>query len=177
MDVFYAYTYCSAGWLALQAIPLLLSPSLIIMLLSKEARNPTILEIYLSRSLALGLLAVALLTILHSGSIPLTTSIAKNTGALADDPEAPYAVPTIYASTVFQITCLILCYTYYASYQTSNTGFLIAVIGYGSLAVMGGWCLLFGTETGKIKRGGDKRTSGWPFRNQQSDRKKGKKWM
>ncbi len=48
MDVFYAYTYSSAGWLALQAVPLLLSPSLIITLLSNEARKPTSKALILS---------------------------------------------------------------------------------------------------------------------------------
>lgn len=41
MDVFYAYNYSTAGWLSLQALPLLLSPKLIVTLLSAESRNPT----------------------------------------------------------------------------------------------------------------------------------------
>ena len=41
MDVFYAYTYSTAGWLSLQALPLLLSPSLIVTLLSAETRKAT----------------------------------------------------------------------------------------------------------------------------------------
>lgn len=41
MDVFYTYTYSTAGWLSLQALPLLLSPKLMVTLLSAESRNPT----------------------------------------------------------------------------------------------------------------------------------------
>lgn len=37
--------------------------------------------------------------------------------------------------------------------------------------------LVFGTEKGRISKrtGADKRTSGWPFKNEEADRKKGKK--
>lgn len=107
MDVFYAYTYSTAGWLSLQALPLLLSPGLIVTLLSPETRKPTgrlhtkrselpalsvygvrvftmlikhsDLEIYFSRSLAFALLILGLLTVLLTGSIPLTSSIADCT--------------------------------------------------------------------------------------------------
>lgn len=39
MDVFYVYTYGTAGWLSLQALPLLLTPNLVVTLLSSEARK------------------------------------------------------------------------------------------------------------------------------------------
>jgi hypothetical protein len=41
MDVFYAYTYSSFGWLALQAVPLIVSPKIIITMLSPEVREAT----------------------------------------------------------------------------------------------------------------------------------------
>ncbi|CAG8960334.1 hypothetical protein HYFRA_00012408 [Hymenoscyphus fraxineus] len=41
MDVFYAYTYGTAGWMAIQAMPLIISPTVIIMLLSPEVREPS----------------------------------------------------------------------------------------------------------------------------------------
>ena len=41
MDVFYAYTYSTAGWLSIQALPLLLFPSIIINILSTETRQAT----------------------------------------------------------------------------------------------------------------------------------------
>ncbi len=114
---------------------------------------------------------------LLTGSIPLTSSIAESAADASDpeDPKVPYAVPTIILSTMFHSVCAVYSYTYYASPLTSNTGFLLGVAGYGFLAAMGGWCLLFGSDKGRIKRGGDRRVSGWPFRNVESDRKKGKK--
>jgi hypothetical protein len=41
LKVFYAYTYGSAGWLALQSLPLIISPTIMITLLSPEVREPT----------------------------------------------------------------------------------------------------------------------------------------
>jgi hypothetical protein len=41
LQVFYAYTYGTAGWLALQAAPLILSPTIMVTLLSPEIREPT----------------------------------------------------------------------------------------------------------------------------------------
>lgn len=41
MDVFYSYTYGTAAWLSLQALPLIVSPTILITLLSPEVREPT----------------------------------------------------------------------------------------------------------------------------------------
>jgi hypothetical protein len=41
MDVFYAFSYGSAGWLTLQAVPLLISPTIIVTVLSPQAREST----------------------------------------------------------------------------------------------------------------------------------------
>lgn len=41
MDVFYTYTYGTAAWLGIQAVPLMVSPKLIVNLLAAEARTPT----------------------------------------------------------------------------------------------------------------------------------------
>lgn len=41
LKVFYSYTYGTAGWLAIQAAPLILSPTMIITLLSPEVRDST----------------------------------------------------------------------------------------------------------------------------------------
>ena len=40
-QVFYGYTFATAGWLALQAVPLVASPTIIITLLSPEVREAT----------------------------------------------------------------------------------------------------------------------------------------
>lgn len=57
-----------------EAIPLILSPTLIITLLSPDVRESTSLEEYLSRSLGLTLVAFSVLLLILTGSIPLTVS-------------------------------------------------------------------------------------------------------
>ena len=41
MDVFYAYTYGTAGWLFTQALPMIVSPTIMVTLLSPDVREPT----------------------------------------------------------------------------------------------------------------------------------------
>ena len=50
----------------------------------------------------------------------------------------------------------------------------MGAVGYGLLAAMGLWCVLFATSGGKISRrtGADKRTSGFPFKNAEAYNKK-----
>jgi len=52
------------------------------------------------------------------------------------------------------------------------------VVGSSVLASMGLWCILFASSEGRIskKTGADKRTSGFPFKNVEADKRKvGKK--
>lgn len=182
MDVYYSYNYFSSGWMILQAIPLLTSPTTIITLLSPEVRETTPLESYLSRSLALALLLLSLLTLLLTGSLPLTSSLADTTLAPASiangvstdptDPTAPYAVPTLTLTLAYHATVAFYCWTQY----TKGLGlpyFLAACVS-GVLVAVGGWCLLFATGEGRISRktGADKRTSGFPFKNKEADKRK-----
>ncbi|MCJ1243741.1 hypothetical protein MMC30_000938 [Trapelia coarctata] len=181
MDVFTTYT---AGWLTLQALPLLLSPKLIVTLLSVESRNPTgavppifhlprseyanpdtrlDLETYLSRSLAIALLTLALLTLLLTGSVPLSSTPPPSSSSSSSfpDPQTPSALPTLLL-TLFHTTCAIYVYTQYLN--TGQTAFALGLVGYGFIAAMGLWCVLFG-QGGHVSRrtGRDKRVSGWPF--------------
>merc|ERR1712072_1531395 len=73
MDVFYTYSYGSAAWLALQAAPLIVSPTIIITLLSPDVREASPLEQYFSRSLGLTLLTLGIMIVLLTGSVPLTS--------------------------------------------------------------------------------------------------------
>lgn len=54
---------------------------------------------------------------------------------------------------------------------------MMGVMGYGALAVTGLWCVMFATSGGKISRrtGADKRTSGFPFKNEKAYNKKADK--
>ncbi|EGC43127.1 conserved hypothetical protein [Histoplasma capsulatum var. duboisii H88] len=178
MDVFYAYTYSTAAWLSLQGIPLVATPKMIIMILLDESRPPAMLEIYFARCFGLSLLAIAAMTIMLTGSIPLSSSAAYSISTEEDDPKAPYAVPTILMSSIFHASSA--CYTYAWFHTTRQTSFALAMVMYGGLASVGLWCLLFASSDGRISRrtGADKRTSGFPFKNEQADKKRqGKKML
>ncbi|ESZ93624.1 hypothetical protein SBOR_6002 [Sclerotinia borealis F-4128] len=172
MDVFYAYTYGTAGWLALQAVPLIISPTIIITMLSPEVRDPTSLEEYFSRSLGITLLTLGIMVVLLTGSVPLTSSISDTTTAAVTtsdtDPKAPYAVPVLTLSTLYHGTIAFYCYAHYTTLGTYS--FALGSIFSTTLFAIGGWCILFGTASGRISRktGADKRTSAWPFGNQES---------
>jgi hypothetical protein len=62
---------------ATQAAPLIASPGMIVALLSPEVREATTLEVYFSRSLGFTLLTLGMLTVLLTGSVPLSSSLAE----------------------------------------------------------------------------------------------------
>ncbi|PGH30352.1 hypothetical protein GX50_06871 [[Emmonsia] crescens] len=175
MDVFYAYTYSTAAWLSLQGIPLVATPKMIIMILLDEARPPSMLEIYFARCFGLSLLAITAIIIVLTGSIPISSSSSAITTE-ANDPKAPYAVPTILMSSIFHASSAFYTYAWY--HTTGQASFALAMAVYGGLAAMGLWCLLFASTGGRISRrtGADKRTSGFPFTNEEAEKKRaGKK--
>jgi hypothetical protein len=77
MDVFYSYTYGTAGWLTLQALPMITSPTIIATLLSPEAHEATVLETYFSRSLGFTLVTLGVMTVLLTGSVPLSSRLSE----------------------------------------------------------------------------------------------------
>ncbi|CZS90817.1 uncharacterized protein RAG0_11274 [Rhynchosporium agropyri] len=172
MDVFYSYSYGSAAWLTMQAVPLIISPTIIITFLSPDVREATPLEEYFSRSLGLTLLALGTMIILLTGSVPLTSSISDTTNAAvtteASDPKAPYAVPTLTISLAYHSAMAFYCYARYAA--TSQVCYVLGTLGSGGLAAIGLWCVLFASTSGRISRktGADKRTSGFPFASKES---------
>jgi len=175
MDVYYAYNYATAGWMFLQSIPLITSPTMLITLLSPEVRETTHLEAYFSRSLGLAIVTIGLLTVLLTGSIPLTATFS-DTGSGLEDPTAPYALPALAITTVYHSAVAFFCYMMWN--ETGNFGFGISTMAGAGLAGIGVWCVLFAASDGKISRktGADKRTSGFPFKNMESEKKKaGKK--
>ncbi|KAI6249612.1 hypothetical protein HI914_01918 [Erysiphe necator] len=172
MDVFYAYTYGSSLWLTIQAIPLIISPTITIALISMRFAQPSEVEEYLSKSLGIALLTISVLTILLTGSIPLSSSysVTASTDVTTGqtDSKAPYALPCLIITTIYHSVVAFFCY---ARYITSNqTSFILGSIGSASLACVGLWCLLFASDKGYVSRktGADKRTSGFPFSNKNS---------
>jgi hypothetical protein len=70
-------------------------------------------------------------------------------------------------------------YAFYAYAMWTKTGvisFSLGTLGSGFLAVVALWCVLFASSNGRISRktGADKRTSGFPFKNRESEKKKGR---
>ena len=78
-------------------------------------------------------------------------------------------------STLYHSASAFHCYALYASEGVS--AFLLGT-GISSLfAAVGLWCVLFATSDGRISRrsGADKRTSGFPFKNSEAEKRKGGK--
>ncbi|MCJ1403586.1 hypothetical protein MMC11_006809 [Xylographa trunciseda] len=193
MNVFNAYVYSTAGWTATQALGLLISPKFSIAVLSQESRGPTgsilassnlipsanilvAVEVYLARALGISLFALAVLTVLFTGVVPLTLEFAEHLSADESNSKSPYAIPTVTISMCFQATMAFYCYSRYL--HTGLSIFALDVAVYSGLGAMGLWCLLFANSGSKISRrtGADKRTSGFPFTNVEADKRKvGKK--
>ncbi|KAF2276076.1 uncharacterized protein EI97DRAFT_398701 [Westerdykella ornata] len=177
MDVYYFYSYGTAGWLALQAAPLIASPTMIVTLLSPEVREATPLEVYFSRSLGFALLAIGVLQVLLTGSIPLTSRLTDAGPTTTDpaDPKAPYALPTLTITAIFHGLCAFYAYMLWT--ETGIVSFSLGVAGSGFFCSVAVWCILFASSDGRISRktGMDKRVSGWPFENKVEKEWRGKK--
>ncbi|KAI3189992.1 hypothetical protein CBS147311_9756 [Penicillium roqueforti] len=174
MDVFRAYTYTTAAWLSLQSLPLIAGPSMIVTLLLDETRPASPIELYFARCFGFSLLTIAVLTLMLTGSIPLTAGIRESVSTEDDDPKAPYAVPTLMVTSIFHTTCAFYAYTWYVS---GGSGiFAVGVAGYSTIAAIGLWCMLFGSSNGRLSRrnGADKRTAGFPFKNSEAAKKHNK---
>ncbi|KIW06555.1 uncharacterized protein PV09_02985 [Verruconis gallopava] len=170
MEVLSAYSFATAGWFTLQSIPLILSPKLIVTMLSLNLHEASPLEIYFSRSLGCALLTMAALNLLLTGAMPWSS-----TPQYSPEKPDPYAQPTLLITTFYHSALAFYCYMQYT--QTELSGFLLAIVGNSSLAAMGLWCILFATDKGHISRrtGKDKRVSGFPFKNVDADAARGKK--
>ncbi|KIW12948.1 hypothetical protein PV08_08135 [Exophiala spinifera] len=177
MDVFYAYTYGTAGWLGIQAVPLIAMPKLVITVLASGALHQTTeLEVYFSRSLGFALLLIALIVLFFTGTVPLSSSITEPVSLEDNDPKAPYALPILRITTFFHALSMIYCYGRWINYR--QTGYLLGTIGYAAMASFGLWCVVFGTSTGRVSKrtGADKRMAGFPFKNSSAyDKKKDRK--
>ena len=115
---------------------------------------------------------IAAFMMLLTGSIPLTATAGEPVLMEDSDSKAPYAVPVLRLTIIFHALAAIYCYTTYVSLRQS--GFMLGVVGYGALAAMGLWCVMFATSGGKISRrtGADKRMTGFPFKNEKAYNKK-----
>ena len=90
----------------------------------------------------------------------------------AEDPKAPYALPTLTITAMFHAV-----YAFYGYAMWTKTGvmsFSLGTLGSGFLSMVALWCILFASSNGRISRktGADKRTSGFPFKNAEADKRK-----
>lgn len=128
----------------------------------------TALEEYLSRSLALCLFALSVMSLFLSGAFPISQLPSE---ATKETSENPYAIPTLVVTTFYHGSTAV--YTYMRYNRNGQAMYVLASITSASLAAMGLWVAMFGNDSHVSKRtGADKRTSGWPFGNRVADEKK-----
>ena len=137
------------------------------------------IEVYFSRCLGFTLATVSVIALFFTGTIPLSSSSNPSPDIPdASDERAPYTIPIIAAATFYHAVSLIYCYVRWVNERSGQAGYLLGCLGYGVLAAMGLWCIVFGSESGRKSRrtGADKRTTGYPFANANAyDKKKDKK--
>lgn len=150
------------------------------------------LEVYFSRCLGFTLLTLGILTVLLTGSVPLSSSLREgssppfpresspaNTSSAGvstenTDPKAPYALPTLTITAVYHSAVAFYCYGLWT--ETGVFSFGLGTFGHVFLGAVALWCILFASSNGRISRktGADKRTSGFPFKNSEADKRKGR---
>ncbi|PNS21502.1 hypothetical protein CAC42_1281 [Sphaceloma murrayae] len=168
-DAFRLYNRAVSGFLALQAGLLIVAPTMVVWMLSPEPKTVTSLETFLARSFAASLLLVSFLNLLFSGE--LQAIFAESAEA---DVNSPYASPTLYATLLYNTASCIMMYTYSYSQALSSTWLTLGSVAHLMLASSGLLLIMFGQGPGHISKrtGADKRTSGFPFKNAEADRKK-----
>ncbi|KAL2168293.1 hypothetical protein VTG60DRAFT_212 [Thermothelomyces hinnuleus] len=198
MDSVSTYSAASLAWLAIQATPLIVWPSLISTLLQADgpaqgapygAANAS-LEQYFARSLGLAQLALGSLLLVLSGALPLDspanrlfptplTHTHTHTQKLAPDTSnpTPSASAAVLVTSLYHAAAAFYAYTRYHATR-GQTAYLLGCLASSVLAAYGLWVLLFaGDRNRRVSRrtGADKSTSGWPFKNAEADKKK-KRW-
>lgn len=75
-------------------------------------------------------------------------------------------------SSLYHSAAAFHSYTRY--YAHGETGYMLGCLGSSLLAAFGVWCLMFGGHRGRLssRTGADKRTSGFPFKNAEADKKR-----
>ncbi|KAK5114941.1 hypothetical protein LTR62_002100 [Meristemomyces frigidus] len=184
------YAFATSGYLVLQALPLLFTPSLIVSLLASGTRDVTDLETYLCRSSALTLLAFAVLTLLLTDSIPSAnswdtrptvtfaegsksgSSDEKTSGKdrerdrdVAVEAKSPYASATAITTTVYHALQSFYLYTQIATTRSNprakTFGFYAGLTLTTTLFCFGLWVVLFaGTKSHRSKRTGADKRTG-----------------
>jgi hypothetical protein len=161
----------TSAYLALQAIPLLLSPKLIVSMLASEPRAITDVEAYMLRALGFALLALSVFTMLLTGLLPIAPPSPSNDKGNDD----PYSFPTAVTATCYHGLSAFYLYTQVTKYGVSfgfGSGMVVSTLLFG----LGVFSCLFGNERSRVSKttGADKRTSNFPFTNSESAKEKKK---
>ncbi|KAK3329585.1 hypothetical protein B0H66DRAFT_541537 [Apodospora peruviana] len=168
-----AYSFASLAWLSTQALPLIIWPSFISSMLTtvdiQRGHHIPVnaVEQYFARSLGFSQLAAGLLIVVLSGALPLTS--------LVDTPAetvSPYADAVVLVSMLYHASNCFYAYMRYTG-SGGQIGYLLGSLGSGVMATFALWIMLFANDKGHISRrtGADKRTSGFPFRNSEADKR------
>ncbi|KAK4231703.1 hypothetical protein QBC38DRAFT_465343 [Podospora fimiseda] len=173
MEAVSAYSLTTLAWLSAQAIPLIIWPSFISTLISTDSSHyhPARLhdiEKYFARSLGLSQLTLGLILLILSGALPLSDSSTT-------EEISPYATATILITTIYHSSAAFYSYARYT--QSDHLAYQLGCFGSSTLAAFGLYVLLFAGDTKRVSKrtGADKNTSGWPFKNSEAEKKKGKK--
>lgn len=142
---------------------------------ASEPRRITDLETYLCRSFGMALLVLSLLCLILTGALPLTTP-----GVRFDLPDSepkrrdPNAYPVLYITTAYHAVTAFYLYTQLT--YSWNFAFTCGIIGSAALFCVGVWVAMFGDGKGRVSKttGADKRTSSYPFKNDESAKEKKK---
>ncbi|CAO1624701.1 unnamed protein product [Parajaminaea phylloscopi] len=204
------YAYASAGYMTLLSIPLLAFPRILLLLSTPRGAvgqatgdgeqaasavsmlGPTLtpIEQFTSFSWGISMITLALITIVQTGAIPLTSHPLPD--AQASGRSSPYRQPTVLLLTIYYLVIAAVAWTSQgtaASVVEANVPTEVGIGAFGKLlafphALLGAWgfwVLLFGARDATVnrKKGGDPNakdaaTSNFPFKNQYADEQKSK---
>lgn len=168
---FRLYTQATAASMASLATPLLLSPSLVVWMVSPDPHAISSFEAYLSRGFACSLFLSAFLILVCSGELKALYGGDHQAESLPDE-SSPIAAITAVSTLIYHFAFSIMLYTYGCQPELSSS--LMTLAGAIELLLgIAGLLLLVFRGDGKISKrtGADKRTSGYPFKNTESVKK------
>ncbi|KAI9723204.1 MAG: hypothetical protein M1828_004307 [Chrysothrix sp. TS-e1954] len=118
-----------------------------------DFKSATSIEIYMARTDAYGLLALALLTTFLSGAVTWTpnelTFALRNVGQKRNGSEDPYRMPVLAVTILHHLATGYWSGLQCLSDQTVSEAMWVGVVGSWGLAALGIWAWVIGTERGE----------------------------
>ncbi|GAA5848812.1 hypothetical protein JCM5353_004256 [Sporobolomyces roseus] len=175
------WSAASAAWLFLIATPLTFFPrvlNLVFGSLLTEMNKPdtlegtaettirtlNVLEKNLAHFAGLACFTLAILIVVQSGALPLTSSLSASQGVAQSSAAAPFRQPTIFMTTAF-FSIL--------AWNTYDLNMRVAAAPSAGLALFGVWVLLFAHQ-GRVNQASSKASS-FPFKNAAAEQEKQEK--